>query len=82
LHQGQVPQGVEIHTIAAARDWVVPLETTRLPGANAMTVPLGHSSLVVSEEVYQRVIAVLRAPADPDADGAATMGAGNLDHEG
>lgn len=83
LHQGQVPEDVEIHTIAAARDWVVPLATTRLPGANAMTVPLGHSSLVVSEEVYQRLISVLRAPS-PDAEGTppAPAGSGNPDHEG
>ncbi len=84
LHQGQMPQGVEIHTIAAARDWVVPLATTRLTGANAMTVPLGHSSLVVSEEVFQRVIAVLREPAaDDGADGdGGDEREGNPDHEG
>lgn len=62
LAKGPVPPGVEVHTIAAARDWVVPLATTRLTGANAMTVPLGHSSLVVSEEVYRRLVAALRPP--------------------
>ena len=62
LAQGQIPPGVEVSTIAAARDWVVPLATTRLQGANAMTVPLGHSSLVVSEEVYRRVVNTLRPP--------------------
>jgi pimeloyl-ACP methyl ester carboxylesterase len=62
LAKGSIPPGVEVHTIAAARDWVVPLATTRLSGANAMTVPLGHSSLVVSEEVYRRVAAALRPP--------------------
>lgn len=83
LHQGQMPQDVEIHTIAAARDWVVPLETTRLPGANAMTVPLGHSSLVVSEEVYQRVISVLRAPSsEPSDEDEDDPRPGNPDHEG
>lgn len=81
LHQGELPQGVEVHTIAAARDWVVPLATTRLSGANAMTVPLGHSSLVVSEEVYQRLIAVLRAPAAPPEQVPGEHG-GNSDHEG
>lgn len=60
LAQGPMPPGVEMHTIAAARDWVVPLSTTRLAGANAVTVPLGHSSLVVSEEVYRRVVNALR----------------------
>ncbi len=62
LAQGPIPPGVEVSTIAAARDWVVPLTTTRMPGANAMTVPLGHSSLVVSEEVYRRVVNTLRPP--------------------
>ena len=60
LAKGPMPPGVEVHTIAAARDWVVPLATTRLAGANAVTVPLGHSSLVVSEEVYRRVVNALR----------------------
>ena len=66
LAQGPTPPNVEIHTIAAARDWVVPLGTTRLPGANVMTVPLGHSSLVVSEEVYRRVVNTLRPPRLPE----------------
>jgi triacylglycerol lipase len=69
LAQGPVPPGVEVHTIAAARDWVCPLPSTRLSGANAVTVPLGHSSLVVSDEVYRRLINILR-PAErrPAAD--------------
>jgi hypothetical protein len=62
LAQGPIPPGVEVSTIAAARDWVVPLSTTRITGASAMTVPLGHSSLVVSEEVYRRVVNTLRPP--------------------
>lgn len=82
LHQGELPQGVEVHTIAAARDWVVPLATTRLSGANAMTVPLGHSSLVVSEEVYQRLIAVLRAPSSSTSEEEPGARGGNSDHEG
>ena len=68
LAKGPIPPGVEVHTIAAARDWVVPLGTTRLAGANAMTVPLGHSSLVVSEEVYRRVSTALRPPHEQGAD--------------
>jgi pimeloyl-ACP methyl ester carboxylesterase len=68
LAKGPIPPGVEVHTIAAARDWVVPLSTTRLSGANAMTVPLGHSSLVVSEEVYRRVVSALRPNHEQAAD--------------
>jgi pimeloyl-ACP methyl ester carboxylesterase len=73
LAQGPIPPGVDVSTIAAARDWVVPLATTRLQGANAMTVPLGHSSLVVSEEVYRRVVNTLRPPHEQfDADDSPT----------
>jgi len=73
LAQGSMPAGVEVHTISAVRDWVVPLPTTRLAGANAVTVPLGHSSLVVSEEVYRRVVNTLRPPhPEPDGETPAT----------
>ena len=74
LAQGAIPPGVDVHTIAAARDWVVPLATTRLAGATSNTVPLGHSSLVVSEEVYRRVVHTLRPPHEhlADQDPAAT----------
>jgi triacylglycerol lipase len=68
LAQGPIPPGVDVSTIAAARDWVVPLATTRMPGTNAMTVPLGHSSLVVSEEVYRRVVNTLRPPHEHHAE--------------
>src|SRR6185436_15567785 len=68
LAQGPMPPGVDVHTIAAARDWVVPLPTTRLTGASATTVPLGHSSLVVSEEVYRRVVNTLRPPHEATSD--------------
>lgn len=62
LAQGPLPTGVEVYTIAAARDWVCPPTSTRLPEANATVVPLGHSSLVVSSEVYQRLKSILRSP--------------------
>ena len=68
LAQGAIPPGVEVSTIAAARDWVVPLSTTRMPGVTALTVPLGHSSLVVSEEVYRRVVNTLRPPHEQIAE--------------
>ena len=74
LAQGPMPANVEIHTIAAARDWVVPLATTRLGGASAWTVPLGHSSLVVSEEVYRRVVNALRPPPHEQLAEDATAG--------
>jgi pimeloyl-ACP methyl ester carboxylesterase len=60
LHQGSLPNEVEFTTIAAERDWICPLDATQLEGAHAITVPLGHSSLVVSEQVYRKVLWALR----------------------
>jgi len=60
LSEGPVPPGSEVHTLAAVRDWVCPLPSTRMRGASAVTVPLGHSSLVVSPLVYQRILQILR----------------------
>jgi pimeloyl-ACP methyl ester carboxylesterase len=60
LHQGPLPNEVEFVTIAAERDWLCPPEATQLEGAQAVTVPLGHSSLVVSEVVYRKVLWALR----------------------
>lgn len=60
LSAGPLPKDVEFTTIAAERDWVCPPQATQLEGAHGVTVPLGHSSLVVSEEVYQKVLWALR----------------------
>lgn len=62
LSQGTLPPDVEVFTLAAARDWVCPPKSTRLRGATGITLPMGHSSLVMSGEVYKRIAAVLRAP--------------------
>lgn len=64
LAAGPMPPGTELYTLAAARDWVVPLARTRADGPTPVTVPLGHSSLVVSEDVYRRVSSILR-PTNP-----------------
>lgn len=69
LNQGPIPPEVEVYTLAAARDWVCPLPTTRLHGAKAITLPMGHSSLVVSPEVYKRIKAVLEARSRRPAEG-------------
>ncbi|HUH05298.1 MAG TPA: alpha/beta fold hydrolase [Kofleriaceae bacterium] len=69
LALGDLPPEVEVHTVAAARDWVCPLPSTRLRGAYAVTVPLGHSSLVVSPLVYKRLMAILRPSTTEESDG-------------
>lgn len=60
LERGPLPAGVDVVTIGAERDWVCPLPSTRLDGATQVTVPLGHSSLVVSDEVYRHIVGALR----------------------
>ncbi len=60
LHDGPLPHGVEFFTIAAERDWVCPPSATQIEGAHSITVPLGHSSLVMSEAVYRKVLWALR----------------------
>jgi hypothetical protein len=60
LERGKLPPSVQYYTIAAQRDWVCPIDSTPLEGAESLTVPLGHSSLVMSDEVYQHVLWALR----------------------
>jgi triacylglycerol esterase/lipase EstA (alpha/beta hydrolase family) len=60
LAEGPLPPAVQYYTIAAQRDWVCPPSATYLPGARRLMVPLGHSSLVVSEEAYTHLRKALR----------------------
>lgn len=63
LHREPIPDGVEIYSIAAARDWFCPPSATRIQGGKAITVPFGHGSLVVSAEVYKHLKTILRRDA-------------------
>ena len=60
LAEGELPRSVEYVTIAAQRDWFCPPKATVLAGAKQIRVPLGHASLVVSDEVYRHVRRALR----------------------
>ena len=64
LNQGPLPPEVDVITLAAARDWFCPVASTKVRGATNITLPMGHSSLVVSGEVYKRLVSVLRADRD------------------
>ncbi len=67
LAAGPLPPNVDYYTIAADRDWICPPHSTPLEGAAATRVPLGHSSLVMSEEVYGHVRWALQRPVkDPN----------------
>ena len=68
LHQGALPEEVEYHSISAARDWVSPPARTRLRGCESHSVNLGHSSLVLSAEVYKHVLNILQNPGDTEQE--------------
>ena len=68
LHQGPLPTDVEIHTLSAARDWVCPPPSTRLRGSTSHSVKLGHSSLVISPEVYEHISSILQQPDQDESD--------------
>jgi triacylglycerol esterase/lipase EstA (alpha/beta hydrolase family) len=55
LAEGPLPAGVEYYSIWAEFDWLCPPSSARLPGAKEISVPLGHSSLVMSETVFRRI---------------------------
>jgi len=59
IHEGVIPKSTDVINLAAVRDWVCPLQSTRLRDVKSITVPMGHSSLVVSQEVYSRIKHVL-----------------------
>ncbi len=65
LEQGPLPPEVQYYTLAADRDWVCPPSSTTVHGATPIRVALGHSSLVVSEEVFQHIVDALRAEVPP-----------------
>ncbi len=60
LAEGPSPTSVQYYTIVADRDWITPPASSILEQAHHMSVPLGHSSLVMSEEVYRHVLWALR----------------------
>lgn len=65
LQSGPLPNQTEVFSIAAERDWVCPPDATQIEGAHTIRVPLGHASLVVSEEVYRKVLWALRKEDSP-----------------
>ena len=73
LAEGPNPRGVQYYSIAADRDWICPPSSSTMEEASHVTVPLGHSSLVLSEEVYRHILWALRqkprAPDAPEKDG-------------
>jgi pimeloyl-ACP methyl ester carboxylesterase len=55
-----LPQGVDVVSIGAERDWLAPLGSTVLQGVRHISVATGHSGLLVEDEVADVVDGILR----------------------
>jgi pimeloyl-ACP methyl ester carboxylesterase len=60
LEEMPLPEGVDVVSIGAERDWLAPLGTTVLQGVRHISVATGHSGLLVEEEVADVVDGILR----------------------
>lgn len=70
LHEAPMPPGVQVVSVAGERDFFAPVRTTVLEGVRHVSVPTGHSGLLVDEEVVAHLDALLNEPAiwkTPDA---------------
>jgi pimeloyl-ACP methyl ester carboxylesterase len=69
LAERPLPAGAEVVSIGAGRDWLAPVSSTILDGVRNITLPTGHSGLLVDGEVADVVADLLLAPPVP-GDGA------------
>jgi pimeloyl-ACP methyl ester carboxylesterase len=60
LQEMPLPDGVDVVSIGAERDWVAPLGSTVLQGVRHIAVATGHSGLLVEEDVASVVDEILR----------------------
>jgi pimeloyl-ACP methyl ester carboxylesterase len=72
LAETPMPAGVDVVSIGALRDWLAPVSTTVFEGVRHLSLPTGHSGLLVDVEVAERVAELLREPmpAPASVDGA------------
>jgi len=60
LEEMPLPDGVDVVSIGAERDWLAPLGTTVLKGVRHISVATGHSGLLVEDDVADVVDGILR----------------------
>lgn len=65
LAERPLPDGAEVVSIGAVRDWLAPLASTVLDGVQHIALPTGHSGLLVDAEVAEVVVEILRAAPSP-----------------
>jgi pimeloyl-ACP methyl ester carboxylesterase len=66
LGEMPLPKGADVVSIGAVRDWLAPVSTTILDGVRHISLPTGHSGLLVDGEVAKVVADLLgdRPPVD------------------
>jgi pimeloyl-ACP methyl ester carboxylesterase len=74
LAETALPPGVDVVSIGALRDWLAPVARTVLEGVRHISLPTGHSGLLVDEQVADTVAKLLREPATPAPTGASVDG--------
>ena len=62
LAERPLPEGADVVSIGAVRDWLAPLSSTVLDGVRHIALPTGHSGLLVDAEVADVVVDILREP--------------------
>ena len=62
LAETPLPAGVDVVSVGALRDWLAPVASTALEGVRHISLPTGHSGLLVDDEVAELVAGLLRAP--------------------
>jgi triacylglycerol lipase len=62
LSERPLPEGADVVSIGAIRDWLAPLASTVLDGVRHIALPTGHSGLLVDAEVAEVVVGILKAP--------------------
>jgi triacylglycerol lipase len=73
LAERPLPEGAEVVSIGAVRDWLAPLASTVLDGVQHIALPTGHSGLLVDAEVAEVVVEILRAgPTEGPVDATQT----------
>jgi pimeloyl-ACP methyl ester carboxylesterase len=66
LRERPMPPNVDVVTVAGARDFFAPVESSHLPGARQVTVDASHSGLLVDGGVADTIDQILREqPAKP-----------------
>jgi pimeloyl-ACP methyl ester carboxylesterase len=74
LSNTPLPKGVDVVSVGALRDWLAPLSSTILDGVRHLSLPTGHTGLLIDAEVADKVAELLRepmpgAPEAPPVDG-------------